>query len=130
MAEAGADSLKMGMDNECAELFHQGGQQFRLRKIFGRGEAGLASEGDIDVALKRLFTARFRLGLFRSPRQSSLSQTPDSEIDSEAHRELALKMARESIVLLKNNGVLPLGADVKKIAVVGPSRPVCPSIGG
>jgi beta-glucosidase len=48
------------------------------------------------------------------------AQTPDSEVDSEAHRALALKTARESIVLLKNDGVLPLSPDVAKIAVVGP----------
>jgi beta-glucosidase len=48
------------------------------------------------------------------------AQTPESEIDSDAHRALALKTARESIVLLKNDGILPLSADVRKIVVVGP----------
>ena len=81
---------------------------------------GLLSEKDLDVSLKRLFTARFRLGLFDPPEMVKYAQTPDSEIDSEAHQELALKMARESMVLLKNDGVLPLSADIKKIAVVGP----------
>src|SRR4029077_12392391 len=81
---------------------------------------GLLSEKDIDVTLKRLFRARFRLGLFDPPEMVKYAQTPDSEIDSDAHRQLALKIARESMVLLKNDGVLPLGSEIKKIAVVGP----------
>src|SRR5258707_14200520 len=64
--------------------------------------------------------ARFRLGLFDPPEIVPYARTPDSEIDSEAHRALALKTARESIVLLKNDGVLPLSPDVRKIGVVGP----------
>ena len=81
---------------------------------------GFLSEKDVDVTLKRLFTARFRLGLFDPPEMVKYAQTPDSEIDSDAHRQLALKTARESIVLLKNDGVLPLKAGITKIAVVGP----------
>ena len=78
------------------------------------------SEKDVDVAVKRLFTARFQLGMFDPPEMVKYAQTPDSVIDSEAHRQLALKIARESMVLLKNDGVLPLNASAKKIAVVGP----------
>ena len=58
--------------------------------------------------------------MFDPPEMVKYAQTPDSEIDSEAHRRLALKTARESMVLLKNNGVLPLRTNIKKIAVVGP----------
>jgi len=61
-----------------------------------------------------------RLGMFDPPEKVPYAQTPDSEIDSAAHRELALKTARESMVLLKNDGVLPFAASVKKILVVGP----------
>jgi beta-glucosidase len=81
---------------------------------------GFLTEKDLDTSLKRLFTARMRLGLFDPPESVPYAQTPESEIDSAAHRELALKTARESIVLLKNDGVLPFSATVKKIAVVGP----------
>ena len=58
--------------------------------------------------------------MFDPPEMVKYAQTPDSVIDSDAHRQLALKTARESMVLLKNDGVLPLSANTKKIAVVGP----------
>jgi len=61
-----------------------------------------------------------RLGMFDPPEKVPYAQTPESEIDSSPHRELALRAARESMVLLKNDGVLPLASNVKKILVVGP----------
>jgi beta-glucosidase len=120
MAEAAAVSMKTGMDNECADFFTKVNDNSDYVKYLDAVKQGLLSEKDIDVALKRLFTARFRLGLFDPPEMVPYAQTPDSEIDSEAHRALALKAARESIVLLKNNGVLPFSPDVRKIAVFGP----------
>ena len=108
------------MDNECADFFTEATDNSDYVKYLDAVKQGLLRETDIDVALKRLFTARFRLGLFDPPAMVPYAQTPDSEIDSEAHRALALKTARESIVLLKNDGVLPLNANVRKIAVVGP----------
>ncbi|HEX7424053.1 MAG TPA: glycoside hydrolase family 3 C-terminal domain-containing protein [Terriglobales bacterium] len=120
MAEAAAVSMKTGMDNECADFFTKATDNSDYVKYLDAVKQGLLSEKDIDVALKRLFTARFRLGLFDPPEMVQYAQTPDSEVDSEAHRALALKTARESIVLLKNDGVLPLSPDVRKIAVVGP----------
>jgi len=120
MAEAAAVSMKTGMDNECADFFTKVNDNSDYVKYLDAVKQGLLSEKDIDVALKRLFTARFRLGLFDPPEMVPYAQTPDSEIDSEAHRALALKAARESIVLLKNNGVLPLSPDIRKIAVFGP----------
>jgi len=120
MAEAGAVSLKMGMDNECADFFTKATDNSDYVKFLDAVKQGLLTEKDIDVALKRLFTARFRLGMFDPAEMVPYALTPESEIDSEPHRALALKTARESIVLLKNNGALPLNPDVKKIAVVGP----------
>jgi beta-glucosidase len=120
MAEAAAVSMKTGMDNECADFFTKATDNSDYVKYLDAVKQGLLSEKDIDVALRRLFTARFRLGLFDPPEMVKYAQTPDSEIDSEAHRELALRMARESIVLLKNDGVLPFGPKITKIAVVGP----------
>jgi beta-glucosidase len=120
MAEAAAVSMKTGMDNECADFFTKAQDNSDYVKYLDAMKQGLLSEKDIDVALKRLFTARFRLGLFDPPEMVPYAQAPDSEIDNEAHRALALKLARESIVLLKNDGVLPLSPEVRKIAVFGP----------
>src|SRR5580698_4880258 len=120
MAEAAAVSMKAGMDNECADFFTKANDNSDYIKYMEAVKYGLLSEKDIDVALKRLFTARFKLGMFDPPEMVPYAQTPDSEIDSDAHRALALKAARESIVLLKNDGALPLGPNVRKIAVVGP----------
>jgi beta-glucosidase len=119
-AEAAAVSMKTGMDNECADFFTKANDNSDYVPFIDAVKQGLMSEKDLDVSLKRLFTARFKLGMFDPPEMVKYAQTPDSEIDSDEHRALALKAARESIVLLKNNGVLPLSASTKKIAVVGP----------
>src|SRR3989475_6171699 len=120
LAEAAAVSMKTGMDNECADFFTKATDNSDYLKYLDAVKQGLLSEQDLDVALKRLFTARMRLGMFDPPEMVGYAQTPDSEIDSDAHRELALRTARESIVLLKNDGVLPFGAQIRKITVVGP----------
>ena len=120
MAEAAAISLKRGMDNECADFFKKATSNSDYVKYLDAVKQGILTEKEIDVALKHSLTARFRLGMFDPPSMVPYAMTPDSEIDSEAHRELALKSARESIVLLKNDGTLPLGSQIKKIAVVGP----------
>ncbi len=83
---------------------------------------GLIKESEIDTSLKRLFTARFRMGMFDPPDAVAFNQIPYSEDDSPQHRQLALRAARESIVLLKNqDGILPLKSNFKTIAVVGPN---------
>ncbi|MGH9546347.1 MAG: glycoside hydrolase family 3 C-terminal domain-containing protein [Terriglobales bacterium] len=120
MAEAAAISLKRGTDNECADFEQKAIDNSDYVKYVDAVKQGLLSEKDVDVTLKRLFTARFRLGMFDPPEMVKYAQIPDSVIDSEAHRQLALKIARESMVLLKNDGVLPLSTNTKTIAVVGP----------
>ena len=122
MAEAGAVSLKMGMDNECADFFTQANDNSDYVKFLDAVKQGLLSEKDIDVSLKRLFTARFRLGMFDPPELVPYANIPDSEIDSQPHRALALRAAQESIVLLKNDGVLPFSPDVKKYCSRRPAR--------
>ena len=83
---------------------------------------GLITEAQIDKSLGRLFVARIKLGMFDPPERVPFSKIPYSEVDSAAHRNLALEAARKSIVLLKNqNQVLPVKTSVKKIAVIGPS---------
>ena len=122
LAQAAAISLKTGVDNDCADspgpVTNTSNSDY-VRYIDAVKE-GYATEADVDTAVKRLFTARFRLGMFDPPSMVKYAQTPDSELDSEAHRQLALKIARETMVLLKNDGTLPLSSSIKKIAVVGP----------
>jgi len=119
-AEAAAIAIKTGMDNECADFFTITKDDHDYRPFIDAVKQGLLTEADLDNSLRRLFTARMRLGMFDPPERVPYAQTPESEIDSPAHRELALKIARESMVLLKNDGVLPLGPSAKKILVVGP----------
>jgi beta-glucosidase len=119
-AEAAAVALKRGMDNECADFFTVAKDSHDYMPYVDAVKQGLLTEADLDVSLRRLFTARMRLGMFDPPEKVPYAQTPESEIDSAAHRELALKIARESMVLLKNDGALPFAAGVKKILVVGP----------
>ena len=114
MAEAAAISLKRGIDNECADFGQKAVDNSDYVKYVDAVKQGLLSEKDVDVAVKRLFTARFQLGMFDPPEMVKYAQIPDSVIDSEAHRQLALKIARESMVLLKNDGALPLNAQHKK----------------
>jgi beta-glucosidase len=71
--------------------------------------------------VERLFSARFRLGMFDPPERVPYAQIPYSANDSPKHRELALQAARESIVLLKNEGLLPLKDSLRRIAVIGPN---------
>ncbi len=120
-AEAGAFAIKAGLDNDCttSAFFDQGGAPDYQRYI-DAVKQGLLTEAEIDVALKRMLRLRFALGLFDPLDQVKAAQVPDSELDSPAHRELALKLARESMVLLKNDGVLPFAKAPARIAVVGP----------
>jgi beta-glucosidase len=119
IAEAAAISMKAGVDNECVDSYAKATDNSDYVKYLDAVKLGRVTERDVDTSVKRLFTARFRLGLFDPPEMVKYAQTPDSEVDSEAHRQLALTAARESMVLLKNDGVLPLGPNVKRIAVVG-----------
>lgn len=83
---------------------------------------GLVKESDLDISLKRLFTIRFQLGMFDPPERVPYAQTPITALEAPAHKAHALKMARQSIVLLKNqNNTLPLNRHIKKIAVIGPN---------
>ena len=114
-AEAAADALKTGMDNECADFFTIAKDNHDYVPYIDAVKQGLITEADIDVALKRLFTARMRLGMFDPPEKSSIRANAGvGDRYALTHRELALKTARESMVLLKNDGILPLTGSVKK----------------
>jgi len=120
LAEAAAVAIKAGTDNDCQVVFGPPGATPEYQKYLDAVKQGLLREADIDLAVKRMMRTRFALGLFDPPEQVKPAQTPDTVVDAEAHRALAARIARASMVLLKNDGVLPLGAGAKKIAVVGP----------
>jgi beta-glucosidase len=109
-----AAAFKAGMDLIC------GGAE-EVDHILSAVRRGLLSEADLDTALRRLFTARMRLGQFDPPARVFPAITPRDN-DTEAHRALALRMAEASMVLLKNdNGLLPLRSAPRSIAVIGPN---------
>ncbi|MCP5412367.1 MAG: glycoside hydrolase family 3 C-terminal domain-containing protein [Alphaproteobacteria bacterium] len=119
-AEAAAVSIKHGVDSDCADFFIPTTDDSDYGRYRDAVKQGLVPEGVLDDSLRRLFTARMKLGLFDPPSMVPYAQISDSELMSPAHRALALKLARESMVLLKNDGVLPVKPAVKKILVVGP----------
>jgi len=112
-AEASAVAVRAGTDLTCGKEYVT---------LLQAVKQGLITEAEIDTAVKRLMTARFRLGMFDPPEMVQYARIPFSENDTPEHRQLALQSARESIVLLKNaNGTLPLRKDLKSIAVIGPN---------
>lgn len=117
--QSSAISLERGMDNECIDFLDKVQDDHDYRPYIEAAQQGYLSEMAIDTALVRLFTARMRLGMFDPPSQNPYSKLDPSRLDSAAYRSMARRLAGESMVLLKNDGVLPLRA-VKKIAVVGP----------
>lgn len=111
LEEVSARALKAGLDMDMVT----GGYIGTLGKAL---EDGLISEEDIDRACRRILEAKYRLGLFDDPYRFCDTENPEDRLFSPAHREEARKIAAESFVLLKNDGVLPLGKDAR-IAVVG-----------
>ena len=112
-AESSALAVRAGTDLTC------GNEYVKLLEAI---QKGLITEAEIDKSLKRLMTARFRLGMFDPPEMVPYARIPFSQNDTPEHRQLALKTARESTVLLKNaNRTLPLKKDLKSIAVIGPN---------
>jgi beta-glucosidase len=119
-AQSSAISLERGMDNECADFIAKVKDDHDYKPYIDAVQQGYLSEGAIDTALVRLFTARMRLGMFDPPNTDPYSNIDQKELDSADHRALARKLADEAMVLLKNDGTLPLKPGVRNIAVVGP----------
>jgi len=119
-AQASAISLQRGMDNECIDFRAKVTDDHDYKPYLDAVKEGYLKESAIDTALVRLFTARIKLGMFDPPGMVPYTKIPASELNSAAHRELALKLANESMVLLKNDGALPLKTSSTKILVVGP----------
>ena len=120
--EAAAIAINAGCDLFCRTINIGKRGKKRWKWIKDAVEKGLLTEETIDISLKRLFMARFLLGMFDPPEIVPYAQIPYEVIDCEEHRNLALRAARESIVLLKNeNDILPLDKNIKSISVIGPN---------
>lgn len=109
-AESSAWAVNCGCQMNCGKAYEW------LKTAYDRG---LVIEETITAAVEKLFEARFRLGMFDDDCEYDL--IPYDVIDCDAHRNLNRKMAQKSIVLLKNDGILPLKKDIKTIAVIGPN---------
>lgn len=116
---AAALSLKAGLDLEC-------GDEVYIEPMRQAYKMGMVTDEDIDTAARRILTARMRLGIFDSGENNPYTKISPDVIGSREHQEVALQTAREAIVLLKNDGTLPLRKDrIKSIAVVGINAATC-----
>ena len=121
--EAVAMALNAGCDLFCSVFTGiKREKKIRWAWIKSAVEKGLLTEDTIDKSIKRLFIARFKLGMFDPPEIVKYTQIPYEVNDCELHRALALKAARKTIVLLKNEkNLLPLNKNIKSIAIIGPN---------
>lgn len=121
---AAAISLRAGTDLSCsiwAPGFNTLGKAVR---------DGLVKEDVVTQAAERLYTARFQLGMYDAPGVNPWDKLQLSQNDSPEHQALSLKAAREAMVLLKNDGVLPLAKTIRSIAVVGPTADLLTALEG
>lgn len=109
---AAALGVKNGCDLDCGKTYAALAPAVRQ---------GLVREADIDVAVKRLMLTRFQLGMFDPPQKVRWAQIPYSVNQSPAHDRLSRRAAQSSIVLLKNDGLLPLSRNIGTLAVIGPT---------
>ncbi len=112
---AAADAVFHGTDLDCGDEAYLG--------LLQAVRDSIITEKDIDVSLKRLFSTRLRLGMFDSKNRVPFSKIDVTYLEKPEHKALALKMARQSIVMLRNeNNLLPINKKkVKKIAILGPN---------
>ncbi|NNM89124.1 MAG: glycoside hydrolase family 3 protein, partial [Phycisphaerae bacterium] len=112
-AASAAMAVRAGCELNCGVTY---------RHLSDALQRGLITQAEIDRAVVRLLEARLRLGMFDAPRQVPFAKVPLRRVACAAHRQAALTMARESIVLLKNDpAILPLAGTLNSIAVVGPT---------
>jgi beta-glucosidase len=111
--EAAAQAVKAGTDLECGSDY---------KNLVEAVKRGLLTEQDINVAVKRIFTARFKLGMFDPDEMVPYAQIPFFVNCSDYNNSLSRQAARKSVVLLKNeNNILPLSKDIKTLAIIGPN---------
>jgi beta-glucosidase len=110
--EASALALKRGVNLECGNAF-----PYLVQAV----KKGLVTEQEIDNSLSILLRTKFKLGLFDPMGSTPFDKLAESSINNSEHRALARKVAQQSIVLLKNNGILPLKNDLRKYFVTGPN---------
>lgn len=108
-------AIASGTDLNCEE-----NKEFILDNIEGAIENGVLNMADINKALSRLFTARFNLGMFDPQEMVPFSSIPYEKVGSKEHQDIAMQAAEESLVLLKNDGILPLAKNTK-VALIGPN---------
>ena len=111
-AEAAALALKAGVDIDLGGYNYGGFLKEALQR-------GLVTEADIDRAVRHVLQLKFDLGLFENPYVDEV--LAEAEVGTEENAQLAKQVALESAVLLKNDGVLPFGDNIKKVAVIGPN---------
>ncbi len=111
-AASAALAVKNGCDLNCGCTY---------KDLIEALETGLITEAEIDVSLRRVLATKFKLGLLDPQEKLPWSGLSTEILDSPAHRELARRAAAESVVLLKNNGILPLRPDHESILVTGPT---------
>lgn len=108
--ESAALALNNGCDLNCGNTYLH---------VLNAYRSGLVTEGKIRESAVRLFTTRYMLGLFDG---SEFDKIPYSVVECKEHRALSLKAAEESIVMLKNNGILPLNKEkIKTVGIIGPN---------
>jgi len=107
-------AINCGIDMQLYDFTHE----FWQNTIVSSLKDGSLSAEAVDTAVKRILVAKFMAGLFENPYTSE--ELEEKTCFCAAHRQTALDSAREGIVLLKNNGVLPLDKSIKKLAVIGP----------
>jgi beta-glucosidase len=110
--EAAALALKRGVSLDCGNTYPS---------LVDAVKQGLVTEKQIDSSISILFRTRFKLGMFDPAGNNPYNNIPESVINSPEHRALSRKVASQSIVLLKNNGALPLKTDLKKYFITGPN---------
>lgn len=111
--DAAALALKNGVDLNCGRIFYP--------HLITAVEQGLVSEHEVDVALSRLLSTRFKLGMFDPSELNPYANIPQEVLNSKEHRALSRKVAQESVVMLKNNGALPLRNDLGRYFITGPN---------